>query len=400
MELELHQLKEILDHLKTDALTALDKERLTQFLQSAIEDSDQAQESIERRHAQRDSYHRTDSLEKRIAEQEMLLEASLNLTASLDLQTVLKIVLQAVLNLLKNIDNTHIFLYEDERLTFGAALWANGKENVPWTSPRPNGLTYNVARAGEIIHVPDMRKHPLYVDTGWSGAIIGIPLKNHERVVGVMTAARGEPSKFSNTDLRLLQLLADHAAIAVENARLHTLVNLQAHIDSLTGLPNRRALDERLETECQHASLYNLPLAFLMMDLDNFKDINDTYGHLVGDEVLQAIGQAIAASTRNGDFLARYGGDEMALILPETPLEEVGAIEDRIREAVAACRLPLIPDQTQRISISIGRTMLASNSQDWVELIKAADQALYKAKKRKGKGGGSRSTKKSTEPLS
>ncbi len=400
MELELHQLEEILAHLKADTLTALDKERLAQFLQSAIENSDQTQESIERRHNQRDSYHRMDSLEKRIAEQEMLLEASLNLTASLDLQTVLEVVLRANLNLLKNINNAHIFLYEDGQLTFGAALWADGKEGVPWTSPRPNGLTYTVARTGKIIQVPDMQKHPLYVGTQWTGAIIGIPLKNNQRVVGVMNVARRKPSEFSAADLRLLQLLADHAAIAVENARLHTLVNLQAHIDSLTGLPNRRALDERLETECRHANLYSLPLAFLMMDLDDFKDINDNYGHLVGDEVLRVIGQAIAVTIRDRDFLARYGGDEMALILPETSLEEVEAIEGRIRAAVAACPLPLIPDRTRRISISIGPAMLPPDSDDWLELIKAADQALYKAKKRKGKGNGGLSTKKSTKPLS
>ncbi|NOZ04807.1 MAG: PAS domain S-box protein [Chloroflexi bacterium] len=157
----------------------------------------------------------------RRCEIEAVQQATLGLTASLDLPDVLNAILRATLDLLPALD-THIFLYTEGRLTFGSAMWADGRTGQPFAEPRPDGLTYTVARQGEPIVVPDIRTHPLFTDTPaeWKGAIVGLPLKIGNKVVGVMNVAYSEPRPFPESELRMLRLLADQAAIAIENARL------------------------------------------------------------------------------------------------------------------------------------------------------------------------------------
>jgi len=156
-------------------------------------------------------------------ELEALQRATLSLTASLSLPEVLDSILRAALDLVSALD-AHVFLCADGELTFGAALWGDGRRETPFSQLRPNGFTHTVAERGEIIVVPDMGVHPLFADMPleWKGAIVGLPLKIGERVVGVMNVARPQPGPFSEAELRVLRLLASQAAIAIENARLHT----------------------------------------------------------------------------------------------------------------------------------------------------------------------------------
>ena len=160
---------------------------------------------------------------QRRAELEALHQASLHLTSTLELQPVLEAILNYALKLV-SADDAHIFLYDGERLTFGAALWANVQQPKPYAEPRPQGLTYTVARSGKRIVVPDANSHPLFRDWQWGGAIVGLPLRVGERVVGVMNVAFLRPHAFDENELRVLGLLADQAAIAIENARLHEAV--------------------------------------------------------------------------------------------------------------------------------------------------------------------------------
>lgn len=164
---------------------------------------------------------------KRNAELEALRQASLHLTSSLELRPVLEAILEHALWLVAA-DDAHIFLYDGERLTFGAALWAGDFQREPYAEPRPEGLTYTVARTGEAIVVPDVNSHPLFQDWQWGGAIVGLPLRIGDRVVGVMTVAFNQPKAFDEEELRALGLLADQAAIAVQNARLHEEVQRYA----------------------------------------------------------------------------------------------------------------------------------------------------------------------------
>jgi len=155
---------------------------------------------------------------------EALRQASLSLTSSLELQAVLDAILKSALKLLGDATNGHIFLYsEDEgRLNFGASLWSDGRYGEPVAMPRPDGLTATVAKTGEAIVVQDMKASPLYekAPPDWHGAIVGLPLKIGQRVVGVMNVSYEKPRQFSEDDLHLLRLLGVQAAVAIENARL------------------------------------------------------------------------------------------------------------------------------------------------------------------------------------
>jgi diguanylate cyclase (GGDEF)-like protein len=319
---------------------------------------------------------------QRSAELEAIHKASLSLTASLDLNEVLYTILENTLTLLSDAQDAHIFLYDGDRLSFGAALWADGRKDQPWSHPRPEGLTYTVARRGEMILVPDMQEHPLFkgVPPSWTGSIVGLPLKIGDRVVGVMTVAHPEPGIFSDSNLRVLRLLGDQAAIAIENARLHNLVAHQARTDVLTDLPNRRALDEKLEEEIQRASRYHHPLAVMMIDLDDFKVVNDTLGHPMGDQVLKRVAVCLKQSVREIDFVARYGGDEFVLLLPETDLSTAQELARRLGQVMLACPMDLLEDVSIQIGLSFGIAVFPSQGVTASALLAAADQALYHSK--------------------
>jgi signal transduction histidine kinase len=156
---------------------------------------------------------------RRRAELEALRKANLRLTSSLELQPVLETILEQAIHF-AGADDAHIFLYDGEQLTFGAALWAGGAQREPFSSPRPHGLTYTVARSGKPIVISVVDEHPLYQDYRWGGAIAGLPLRSSDLTRGVMTVAFQKPHDFSPEELRLLDSLADQAAIALQNARL------------------------------------------------------------------------------------------------------------------------------------------------------------------------------------
>jgi len=162
-----------------------------------------------------------EEIRQHTAQLEALCQAGLHLTSTLELQPILEGILDHALKVVAA-DDAHIFLYDGERLAFGAALWADGHQQKPYAEPRPQGLTCTVARNGEPIVVPDVNSHPLFRDYQWGGAIVGLPLRIGERVVGVMNIAFRRPRAFDESELRVLGLLADQAAIAIENARLYS----------------------------------------------------------------------------------------------------------------------------------------------------------------------------------
>ena len=168
--------------------------------------------------------------QRRNSELAALHEASLQLTSSLDLEKVLTTVLDYAI-LLIDANDAHIFLYRDKTLTFGAAQWDGERRDRPISEPRPEGLTYTVAQNGQRLIIADVNKHPAYKDWKWGGAIIGLPLKVAGEVNGVMSIAMTQPHHFVEHEIRLLELLADQAAIAIHNAQLYQQV--QSHAKEL-----------------------------------------------------------------------------------------------------------------------------------------------------------------------
>ena len=322
-------------------------------------------------------------LKQQTDELDALKKLSINLTSSLDLPDVLDAVVTEAMRLIENARDVNIFLYKNHRLSFGAALDADGTRNRPWSKPRSNGLTYTVAREGQMMIVENMQEHPLFqnVPNHWVGSIIGIPLKVGQTVVGVMNLSRSTLGGFSSSELRLLSLLSDQAAVAISNASLHQMISRQAYSDTLTGLPNRRALDERLEEEVSAARRNNYSFAVIMMYLDGFKAVNDTYGHSVGDDVLRLVFNQMSRGVRTTDFLARYGGDELTLILSQTEMSSALIVSEKITEGMKKLKYKLPDGKRLKLGISGGIALFPVHARSGSDLLRAADAALYHAKK-------------------
>jgi diguanylate cyclase (GGDEF)-like protein len=202
------------------------------------------------------------------------------------------------------------------------------------------------------------------------------------RARGLITVARTE-RPFDDGDRDILRSLAAQATLALENVELHYQVQRQAVTDELTGLANHGRFQELLQGEIEQVRRYQHPVGLIMLDLDDFKSINDTYGHQQGDVVLRHVARALRDTSREADSPARYGGEEMAVILPHTDLAGAYAISERVRAAIEALRIPrLDEDGVLRITASFGVAASAEGDKD--ALIADADAALYTAK-RQGK---------------
>ena len=197
--------------------------------------------------------------------------------------------------------------------------------------------------------------------------------------VGVMSIARrGRP--FSLSEEELLRYLAGQAMQSIENASLHETVHQQAITDELTGLANLRQLHATLDRELERSRRFRSPLGLLMLDIDDFKQVNDTYGHQQGDEVLAAVASVLRDHSRDIDTPARYGGEELTVVLPET--DSAGAVQvgERMRQAIERLRIPLPRGKGLRVTASFGVAAIPDTASDKEGLIASADAALYRAK--------------------
>ena len=212
-----------------------------------------------------------------------------------------------------------------------------------------------------------------------AGALTGIHDTN--RRLGVMSIAR-HGGVFESGHRELFRYLVGQASISVENVDLHELVSEQAITDELTGLSNQRRFRDLIEKEGSRAERFGHELSVLILDIDDFKQVNDTYGHLQGDEVLKAIGAILLDESRGVDEPARYGGEEFVLALPETGTE--GALEaaERVRRRVEQARVPRIDGSgALQVTASVGVATMPESARDTRALVAVADEALYRAKR-------------------
>jgi len=214
-------------------------------------------------------------------------------------------------------------------------------------------------------------------------SIAYFPLIVRDEAIGSLIVASCHPNAYSKRQVELLEELASRITTSIENSRLYAKAEQRARIDGLTGLLNRRSLDELIASEISRHSRYGGVLSLIILDLDYFKEFNDNYGHLAGDTVLRQIGQIMKSSIRSADQPFRYGGDEFAILLPLTNIEAAHGIAERLRKRITSeVKVGYIP-----VTTSFG---LASWPADGIgpnEIIAAADAALYEAKR----SGGNRS---------
>ncbi len=203
-----------------------------------------------------------------------------------------------------------------------------------------------------------------------------------DQVIGIVSVARGD-HVFTAAERELFAYLTNQASVSVENVDLHETVQRQAVTDELTGLFNHRRFQEVISAEVERARRYGQEMGLIMLDIDNFKQVNDRYGHLQGDLVLREVARVLRQSSREIDEPARYGGEEMAVALPQTDLEGAFQFAERVRHSVEALDLPLLSgDGTLKVTASFGVASLASaNHADKDALVAAADSALYEAKR-------------------
>jgi len=220
-------------------------------------------------------------------------------------------------------------------------------------------------------------------------AWVGVIGRSQSDVVSVPLAssAEGETTLrlyppgggFKEEKVRLAERLAAQAAVALENARLHDVVQRQAITDDLTGLVNRRRFKEALEAKVERARRFGDPLAIILADLDDFKRINDLFGHHVGDVVLRSFADSLRSHVRDVDLAGRIGGEEFAILLSGTEASEAATVAERMRDSLGGLRLAASDGQAVHMTSSFGIAQLGTgDSAD--DLLRAADEALYRAK--------------------
>jgi two-component system cell cycle response regulator len=206
-----------------------------------------------------------------------------------------------------------------------------------------------------------------------------VPVQSKGSPIGLLVVESSAP--FVDRDQReFLQTIANQSGLAIENANLYARTLQLSITDGLTGIYNYRHFCERLEQEISRSRRYHLPIGLLLIDIDRFKDFNDRYGHLLGDEVLKAVAGAVRSNTRDVDLVARYGGEEFCVILQEIGGQVIAAYAERIRAAVAAVRIDAPGGESRGVTVSVGAAVGQDGDPEAHEFIRRADTALYRAK--------------------
>jgi diguanylate cyclase (GGDEF)-like protein len=216
-----------------------------------------------------------------------------------------------------------------------------------------------------------------------SGSLVCAPLVAKESHLGLLVAVRGgRPGGFEAGHLKILTALANQTAIAIENADLYERLKQEAVTDGLTGVYNYKTLMQSLRTEMRRAQRYGHTVTFIMVDVDFLKRYNDRFGHMAGSEVLAHVARMLSANCRNTDIVGKYGGDEFAIILPQTSIEGAIHVAERMRAAIAQYEFANV--EQGAITCSFGIATYPDDGREIHELIWQADQQLFQAK-REGK---------------
>lgn len=245
-----------------------------------------------------------------------------------------------------------------------------------------DGATGSVMHKGIARRIDDLENSDVSLGEGTQGirSWLGVPLFMYGGCEGVIAVQSSRPRAFREDHQHLLQSLGLQIAAALQNAHLYEL----AMVDGLTGLFMRRYFDARIDEEIERSKRYQTPFSVVMIDVDDFKKLNDEHGHLIGDRVLRTIADVVKGQMRGVDTAARYGGEEIALILPRTEMVAAYNVGERIRAAIADERVTTDsePPKVLGVTASFGiASYPESKAKDGEDLVRRADRALYRAKK-------------------
>ena len=319
------------------------------------------------------------SLELRVRQLEVLQSMGRDLTASLELTAILPKLLQAALTL-TGADSGSLFLLDQP----GATLRRLAARDPADSAARVVNELSSDKVADYVVRTGKPRLYQPPPTASLQGIpenpALYTPLRLREQLLGVLAVERRLRNwPFAESDVGPLTILADYASVAIVNARLFAAVQLAAITDSLTGLFNRRHFLLLAQREFQRTQRFRRPLSAVMLDIDHFKQVNDTHGHATGDQVIAEVARRILASVRNIDIVGRYGGEEFVLLLPETALAGAGLLGERLRHNIGGTPIATVAGPLP-ITASFGVAALEPAVPDVEALISRADAALYAAK--------------------
>lgn len=322
--------------------------------------------------------------ERRAREAETLRHAGAVVTSTLQSNEVIERILDELQKVIPY-DSASVQLLKGNELEIvGGRGWENTQQvlglRFPLDGSNPNTF---VMQSLEPLLVedtsvyPDFSKPPHQRIRSW----LGVPLMARGHAIGLLAIDSYKENLFNREHIQLVTAFANQVAMALENARLYEESQAQALTDPLTGLYNRRGVMELGKIELGRTLRHQKPFSGIMLDIDHFKRVNDTYGHLIGDQVLQVIAQRCKKATREIDLVGRYGGEEFLILLPEADWRAALNIANRLRTLVAEVAIPTRIGPL-RITVSLGVSQYQVKDGGLEKLIERADQALYQAKAR------------------
>jgi diguanylate cyclase (GGDEF)-like protein len=306
------------------------------------------------------------------------------LTSSLDLDSILQTIMEKMAEYFRP-DTWSLLMVDEEKneLYFAIAVGdaAEALKNVRLKVGE--GIAGWVAKHGEQLIVPDVEADTRFAkriddSTKWeTRSIICVPLRSKLRVLGVIQLVNVDMSQFTEQEVFFLQSLCDYAAISIENARWVEKIQELTITDDCTGLYNARHLYKTLDTEVYRSSRFGYEFSVLFIDLDHFKSVNDTHGHLIGSKLLAEIGYLVKAQLRLIDFAFRYGGDEFVILLPQTGKDQALVVAKRLRDAMRASSFCREENLNLNVRASIGLATYPHDARTAHDIIRQADEMMY-----------------------
>ncbi len=346
--------------------------------------------SLEREYLQeqfrkREKEHLQKELRSREQELALINRLAAVITSSLNVREVYDAFIDELKGVV-SIDWATIALIEGDQIrlevisTEVGSTWQEGEK-----MPLKGTGTEWVANHKEALLEPDLIKNRKF-KTGEGHlkrgirSIVYLPLLVKNKAIGSLIIASRKPDAYSPIQVRLLERLAFQIAMPIENSRLFAKAEHKARIDEITGLFNRRHFNECIKQEIDRHSRYSGVLSLILLDLDDFKAYNDVHGHMAGDKILEIIGRLVNAEIRNTDLAFRYGGDEFAIILPQSETHDAFVVAERVRRGIAG----EMGKKNIKLSASLGLACWPGDAYTSGELVNTADMALYHAKQTGG----------------